>query len=144
MRLPVLIALFVVCGMTAPAWSRAPQAKGKIDPQSIQQDFDKFLAKMASDNLGEREAAQKAWQEICVKAGAPGSEAARAAACKLMIHKLDPQTPTITRLWLLKQLQTIGHRDCVDTVAALLDDKDDQVRDAAARCLATNPAAEAT
>jgi HEAT repeat protein len=145
MRLPKLIppALLAVFCFAAPLWSAAPQ-KGKLDPQSIKQDFDKHLPKMASDNLGEREAAQKAWQEICIKASAPGNDAARAEATALMIQKLDPQTPNITRLWLLKQLQAIGHGDCVNAVAALLVDKDDQVRDGAARCLATNPSAEAT
>jgi HEAT repeat protein len=138
------IVFVVVCCFAPVAWSHAPQDKAKPGPASLQQEFDRFLPKMASDNLGEREKAQQGWQEICTKAGAPGNEAMRAETCKLMIQKLDSQTPNITRLWLLKQLQAIGHGECVDAVAAVLDNKDELVRDAAVRCLATNPAAEAT
>jgi HEAT repeat protein len=131
----------VTLGCVVPmAWSHHPQDNAKAGAAALKQEFEKHLPKMASENLGERENAQKAWQEICIKAGSPGNEKMRAEVCNLMKEKLDPQTANITRLWLLKQLQAIGHAECVEAVAALLDDQDDQVGDAAARCLATNPA----
>jgi HEAT repeat protein len=144
MKLTKSLALVAFCCIGPMAWSHGPQDKAKTGAPSTKQEFDKYLPKMASDNLGERETAQKAWQEICIKASAPGNESLRAETCKLMLEKLDPQTSNITRLWLLKQLQAIGRADCVNAVAAVLDDKDDQVSDAAVRCLATNPAPEAT
>jgi HEAT repeat protein len=42
------------------------------------------------------------------------------------------------------QLQQIGRGECVAAVAAVLDDRDDLVRDAAVRCLAHNPSSDAT
>jgi HEAT repeat protein len=144
MRSAKSLALIALCCILPMAWSASPQGNAKAGTASLQQEFEKNLPKMGSDNLSEREIAQKAWQEICIKASAPGNESMRAEACKLMIPMLGPQTPDITRLWLLKQLQAIGRGECVDAVAAVLDDKDDQVSDAAVRCLATNPAPEAT
>jgi HEAT repeat protein len=144
MRLTKSLALVAFCCIGPMAWSQGSQDKAKAGALSLKQEFDKYLPKMASDNLGEREAAQKAWQEICIKASAPNNESLRAEACKLMIAKIDPQTSNITRLWLLKQLQAIGRAECLDAVAAVLDDQDDQVSDAAVRCLAANPAPEAT
>src|SRR5262245_44990755 len=105
--------------------------KGK----SLKQTFEELLPGMGAKELRERERPQQRWQEICTQAGAPGNEALRAEVCKLMIDKLGPETPTPARVWLLAQLQQIGRRDCVDAVAALLDDKDELVRDAAVRCL---------
>src|SRR5262249_9936511 len=43
-----------------------------------------------------------------------------------------------------KQLERIGQAETVDAVAAVLDDKDEKVSDAAVRCLAANPAPPAT
>ena len=88
--------------------------------------------------------AQQRWQEICWQAGTPGNEEVRLEACKLMAEKLDSKTPDTARLWLLRQLERIGRAECVDAVAAVLDDKDDHVREAAVRCLANNPAPQAT
>ena len=48
------------------------------------------------------------------------------------------------RLWLLRQLELLGRGESVDSVAALLQEKDAQIHDAAIRCLARNPAPEAT
>ena len=65
-----------------------------------------------------QEPEQQKWQEICWNAGAPGHEAERSQACKLMAEKLGPGTPTPTRIWLLKQLERIGRGECVEEVAA--------------------------
>ena len=88
--------------------------------------------------MGQEQSQQK-WQEICWNAGAPGHEAERSQACKLMAEKLGPGTPTPTRVWLLKQLERIGRGECVEEVAAVVSDSDRLVRDAAIRALANNP-----
>ena len=61
-----------------------------------------------------------------------------------MAAKLGPKTPKPARIWLLKQLQTLGRGECVDAVAELLGEADPHVRDAARRCLANNPDPKAT
>jgi HEAT repeat protein len=61
-----------------------------------------------------------------------------------MAAKLDEKTPKEARLWLLQQLQRIGHEESLDALAAVLNDKDDEVRDMAVRALANNPSPKAT
>jgi HEAT repeat protein len=86
-----------------------------------------------------QEQPQQKWQVACWNAAAPGHEAQRSLACMLMAEKLGPETPTLARLWLLKQLERIGREECVTAIAPLLADKDRLVRDAAVRALANNP-----
>jgi HEAT repeat protein len=106
--------------------------------------FGKLLPGMGAADNGTRTNAQQRWQDICFALGAPGNEKLRAEACGLMTAKLDAKTPTAARLWLLQQLQRIGREESVDGVAAILDDKDDEVREAAVRVLANNPSPKAT
>jgi HEAT repeat protein len=134
MRLSKILTLFALTLFLGTAWSAPPDLKGK----TLKQMFDDLLP-----NLSKTEAQQQ-WQNICTQLGAPGNEALRQEAGKLMAEKLDAKTPNAARLWLLKQLERIGREECVDAVAVVLDDKDEQVRDAAVRCLANNPAAPAT
>ena len=83
------------------------------------------------------------WQEICFKLGAPGNEAGRAEACRLMAEKLTPATPAIARVWLIQQLERIGHGECVEALASAMKDADPLVRESARRALQANPAPEA-
>ncbi|QEH37290.1 hypothetical protein OJF2_58800 [Aquisphaera giovannonii] len=87
----------------------------------------------------DQEQAQQAWQQFCWTAGAPGNEAERAEACRLMAAKLKGETRKPVRIWLLKQLERIGRDESAEAVAALLTDADRLVRDAAVRALANNP-----
>lgn len=113
----------------------APQDfKGK----TLQQTFVELLPEMHSQT------AQQRWQAICFELSAPGKEAQRAAACRLMAEHLGPASRTATRVWLLQQLERLGRAESLEAVAAVLDDKDEKVRDAAVRCLANNPAPAAT
>ncbi|MBL8798400.1 MAG: hypothetical protein JNM56_31180 [Planctomycetia bacterium] len=135
MRRLTLLSLTLLCtGLTAlPA--APPDLKGK----TLRQTFEELLPNLAAKND-----AQQQWQNLCFQLGAPGNEALRAEACQLMAGKLDAATPSPARVWLLRQLERIGREECVAAVAAVLDDKDEPVRDAAVRCLANNPAATAT
>ncbi len=103
------------------------------DEADLKKTFDELLPGMG------QEQSQQKWQEICWHAGAPGHEAQRSEACKLMAEKLGPGTSVPTRVWLLKQLERIGRGECVDEVAAQVTDADRLVRDAAIRALANNP-----
>ncbi len=99
--------------------------------------FDEFLPGMGAEKNFEQP--QQKWQELCTQAGAPGHEAQRKAVCALMAEKLGPQTPARARIWLLKQLERIGHGECVEAMAPIVTDGDPLVRDAAIRALANNP-----
>jgi HEAT repeat protein len=138
-KMKVLALLAVLCMGTAVA-TPPIDLKGK----TIQQTLDELLPALTGKEPAPRQAAQQKWQDLCFQVGAPGNEKLRAEACKAMVEKLDPKTADEARLWFLAQLQRIGHAECVDTVAGLLDDKNELIRVEALRCLASNPAPEAT
>jgi HEAT repeat protein len=136
--LPALLVF--ACSLPALAQHAQLDLKGK----SLADTFTELLPGMGAIDNGARGAAQQRWQDICFALGAPGNEKLRAEACTLMVGKLDAKTPALARLWLLQQLQRIGHEESVDGLAAVLDDKDDEVREAAVRALANNPSPKAT
>src|SRR5277367_1632223 len=103
MRFAKIFTILVLNSVLATAWSAPPDLKGK----TIKQTFDDLLPK-----LGKNEAQQQ-WQNICWQIGAPGNEALRLEACKLMAEKLDAKTANDVRIWLLKQLERIGREECV-------------------------------
>jgi len=123
----------------------AGASSASAQQKSLEETLDGLLPGIGAEKIPDRRDSQQQWQKICFELGAPGNEAARAEACKLMAGKLGGDTPNPARIFLLKQLQFIGRGECVDAVAALLDDKDRSVRDAARRALAANtePAAGA-
>jgi len=145
MKLPHLAALLILSTLlpnaTAQKKDKAPlDLKGK----TVAERFEQLLPGMGGKDIASRHGPQQEWQAICYKAGAPGNETLRLEVCKLMIAKLGPETPNPARFWLLKQLEFLGRAESVDSVAALLQDKDALIHDGAVRCLANNPAPEAT
>ena len=137
-KLRYLTVCVVLFGGAVTCWAQTP----KTTPE-LRKTFDELLPKMNGELWGPARDSQERWQEICFQLGAPGNEALRAEACKLMAAKLGPATPAPTRIWLLKQLERLGDGACVNAVAAALDDGDAAVREAARRALADIPAPEA-
>jgi HEAT repeat protein len=131
----LLVAILPASAQPAPL-----DLRGK----TLEATFNELLPGMGSADNGPRTGAQQRWQDICFALGAPGNEKMRIEACKLMSEKLDAKTPNAARLWLLQQLQRIGHEESLDAVAAVLEDKDDEVREMAVRALANNPSPKAT
>jgi HEAT repeat protein len=132
------LACVVVFGGAAMCRSETPRTA-----EELRKTFDELLPKMNGDAWGPAADPQQRWQDICLQLGAPGNEALRAEACRLMAAKLGPATPAPTRIWLLKQLERLGGGPCVDAVAAALSDGDATIREAARRALANIPATEA-
>lgn len=116
---------------------------GLAQDKSIEEALSELLPGMSAEKIPDRKGPQQQWQEICFQAGAPGNEAKRAEVCKLMTEKIGPDTAKPARIWLLTQLERIGRGECLDAVAAALDDKDSGVRDSARRALTNNPTPEA-
>jgi len=112
-------------------------------PSDPQQRLDELWPGLTSEDLAARRVPEQQWQDFCFDLSRPGREADRTAACRAMAAKLAADTPAPARIWLLKQLQWIGGAECVDTVAAQLDDDDALVADAARRALAEIPVPEA-
>lgn len=116
----------------------------RADEQQAEKPFGEFLEELlpgiGAESIPERQTPQQALQERCFALGAPGREAERKEACELMAAKLGAETAQPARVWLLKQLQFIGKGECVDAVAALVGDEDQELHDAARRALQCNPA----
>lgn len=131
-----VICFALTCAMMGASFGLAQE-------KSLKETLDELLPGMSAETIPDRKGPQQQWQEICFRAGAPGNEATRAEVCQLMAEKIGPDTATPARIWLLTQLERIGRAECVDAVAAALDDKDPLVRDGARRALTNNPAPEA-
>lgn len=112
---------------------------GLTQDQDLKKTLDELLPVMNAEKIPDRSGAEKKWEEICFKLGAPGQEAQRLEACKLMVTKLGKDTAEPVRLWMLRQLQRIGKDECVGAAASLLGDKNPRIRDAARRVLTNNP-----
>ena len=135
--LPITLLLAVV-----PAAFSQP-APIDLKGQTLAATFNELLPGMSARDKGTRSRAQQKWQDVCFRVGAPGNENLRAEAARLMAGKLDPKTPQAARLWLLTQLERIGREESVDALAAVLNDRDEVVREAATRALANNPSPKA-
>ncbi len=116
----------------------------KEEPKPLKAVLAELLPGMGAESLPDRQRSEQEWQRLCYDAGAPGNDARRAEACQAMSEKLGPDVAAPTRIWLLKQLQTIGRGECVEAVAALVGDKDANLCDSAIRCLANNSDPKAT
>ncbi|MEK6248906.1 MAG: hypothetical protein N2C12_12055, partial [Planctomycetales bacterium] len=113
-------------------------------PLDVTGSFEELLPGMGADKIAESAEAQKQWEQICRRLCAPGMEDQRGEACRLMAARLDPETAAGARICMLRQLEYLGNAKCVDAVGTVLADKDQLVRSAALRALASNPAQSAT
>lgn len=116
-------------------------ACGNVMAQDVK--LSSLLADMGSDDLGAQERAQQQWQNICMDAGAPGNVVVLTEVNTQMTEQLDKDIPVVAKVWLLRQLAWTGDANVVPTIAALLNDSDVLIRDAAARALATITVPEA-
>lgn len=130
MRSRSWITVLAVCAALAGSAGRADEA-------DLARKFDELLPGMGADR--EYKSPQQKWQAVCLEASAPGREAERTQACRLMAGKLGPETPARARVWLLTQLGRIGHAPEVEAVAGCVGDPDRLVRDAAIQALANIP-----
>ena len=113
-------------------------------------ELDRLIPCMSSPDLAERERVQREFEQLCLSFSIPHprvedqlasqAEDWRLALCRAMIARLGPETPRLSRVWMLRQLQNIGREESVDALAALLDDEDERIREPARRALQSNPA----
>ncbi len=134
--LPALLALLI--GGVAPPAQAAEEGEPPSFEQQFAQQLDEWLPGLGAEKIQDRSSARQALQKVCFEVGAPGREADRAVVCRVMAQKLaEANAPAKARM--LRELQFIGREECIEAVAALLDDNDEHVRDAARRCLEHNP-----
>jgi len=102
-----------------------------------------LLPDMGAEDVGKRGGAQDTLEKMTHQAGRPGNEVQAAALSKALAAKIGPDSPALARVWMLRMLQHIGRAECVPAVAAILADKEADVRESARRTLQKNPSDEA-
>jgi hypothetical protein len=110
---------------------------------SFEKQLEEWLPAMGAEQIPERRDAQQNLQNLIFQLGAPGREQELDTACAVMANKLGSEVAQPARIWLLRQLEFSGGGQCVDAIAAVLEDRDPLVRDAARRALQNNPSPEA-
>ncbi len=101
------------------------------------------LPALTGDDVGARQQAEQSFQASCWLAARPGAEAERQALCTAIGAALTGERPAPKPLFLLRQLALVGRDESVAPLAALLEQPDAELRDAARRALAANPATAA-
>ena len=102
--------------------------------------FTDQLARMQSDDAGQVRNAQQDWQRICFQAGAPGQEALKTEAVKLMADALSNDgLKDSAKFWLLRQLGRLDNGDNAALIGKFVADSERIVRDEAVGALAHIP-----
>ena len=122
-----------------PPANRTPEQRVAVYPLVL----DSLMPDLASMDPGRRDNVQRTLERIAFHASRPGAESERSPCAKAIAAKLGPNTGTLGRVWLLRQLERMGRGEVVPQIAPLLTDGDIQVRESARRALQKNPAAEA-
>ncbi len=112
-------------------------------PQDYAAAIDELLPALAAADLAQRTAAQRSFEDLCLMAAQPGQDQQRARLCRAIKGRLGNDTPDRARMWFLRQLERIGGVEVVPALQALLDDRDERIRDGARRALQENPSDDA-
>ena len=151
MQLPWLLVFIAACTAKTepvkldveerPRAEAAPQAT-KAEPESeYLREIDRLIPQMASEDVVVRQESQKTFELMCLSAARPGADGERVELCQQIIRRLSPETPRRARVWMIRQLERVGHDECVAALAALLGDPDALIRETARRALQHNPSA---
>ena len=97
--------------------------------------FAEVLPDLASADLNKMKESQQTLQNLCFRAGAPGSDAEKSELNALMTAQLDQPIDPVAKTWILFQLSRTAADSEVDAIAPLLADSDFRVRQQALRTL---------
>lgn len=118
-------------------------AQDAEESPSFEEQLDEWLPGMGAEKIPDRRDSQQKLQDLMFQLGAPGREKELSDACAVLADKLATDIPDPAKIWLLKQLEFSGGAECVDAVAAIMDDAGPEVKEAARRALQNNPSDEA-
>src|SRR5262245_46773787 len=105
--------------------------------------IDSLLSDLGNEDAAKRSGAQRTLERLAFNASRPDAERERFACSSAIASRLGPDVSPLASVWLLRQLERIGRAECVASIARLLDDKDELIRESARRALAKNPSREA-
>ncbi|MDQ8203059.1 HEAT repeat domain-containing protein [Pelagicoccus sp. SDUM812003] len=114
----------LACGL---ALAGAQLANAQIPEQALEMIIDTLEA----EDYSARHAARMELQDFVSEASAPGNEAQRSAVQAQLLDLLDDDLAVTTRLWLLRQIVSIGDETAAPSVAALLSHPNPELADAA-------------
>lgn len=142
-QLLTLLVIVAACTQTTESVKPgvAPQ-EAKVEPErELPPQIDALIPPMASDDVAQRQEAQKTFEMMCLSAARPGAEDERVELCRQIVRRLGPETPLAARVWMIRQLERVGRDECVDQLALLLGDDDALIRETARRALQHNSSA---
>lgn len=102
---------------------------------------DALIPRLAATNVTDRYSAQMEVQAAALDAARPGAEPQRVAFARTIASRAaDPQIPQPARVWLVRQLEYIGHAESLPALESLLRSSDPELRECARRSLEKNSA----
>jgi len=107
-------------------------------------DLAEIVATLQGSDYDARFKARMTLQDHVSEASSPGNEAVRAEIEAKLVSLLEADFPTTTRLWLIRQLNSIGSEASVNSLAALLGDGNVHIADGARMALQMNTSSRAT
>jgi HEAT repeat protein len=117
---------------------------GKLSAKKLtklyDQALDYLIPLISQDDVGARYKPQILLQDMASHASRPDAESDRAALAKVLVKRLEEDTPLPARVWIVRQLERMGAAESVSTLAKLLGSDDAELRDVARRALEKNPA----
>ena len=132
---------------TAIAEPATPPVDEAQPPQNVTQEskevkLSDLIVDMASTDAATQQKAQKEWQDLCMEAGAPGNTALLDDVNKQAVEQLGKDIPVAVKVLLLREIAWTGDASVVPTVATLLNDPEERVREEAVMALAVITAPE--
>ena len=112
-----------------------PSVTSAVD---LDKTLDELLPSIGAIKIEDTADAQLQWERTCRDLCVPGKETERVAASRLMAEKLGSDITSVAKIWLLRQLDFLGGEECVEAVAAAMNDEDLLVQQAARRTLTSN------
>lgn len=134
MRKLLMTTLVVLAAVTMVSADRASDLE-----KNYLATIDELIPGMAAKEIVDREEPQQKLERMCFDVGGPGKELERKALCSAMAKRLDPDTPMLARVWMLRKLDQLGREEVVDVLSNLLSDEDDRIRELTRGALQNNP-----
>lgn len=104
-----------------------------------------LIPQLADPNVSARYDAQMRLQDLASQCSRPGQPAEREALGKLLALKAtDASVPQPARVWMVRQIEYMGHAEVLPALTQLLNGNDAELRECARRALEKNPAPEAS
>lgn len=146
----LLLPLLLLTGCSTPSPKiTAPEPEPASPRQplvtiKIPEGFPAWVDDLQAKDYQARFDARMKIQTLMAEASAPGTDPVAIEELEdRLAQALGPDRERTARLWVVRMLEQFGGDSSVDSLAFLLDDGDNDVRDAARRALAANPSPRA-